>query len=225
MEQRDEDVDALMPVIKKAAQSVAWNWPGVIDADDAHQMIALRFLERPGSAAKVRAMPRDAQYRAVVGIGHQIASQEREDYNRFKGSYKWSVKEVKERLEDGVLVKPGKKETVFVTDLIDAMVALNKRSPQYVDSILSRYADFEIPPRGSEQVKLSRALTGLTLEMNRASRRNFAQRDAGPGTRAAISNAAARRISSQDYNGDYEGPGSGYAAWATHSHNDIERGR
>lgn len=202
-ERRNEDVLALMPVIKRAAKSVAWGWPGVLDAEEAEQMIALKFLESPGSAKKVREMPRDAQYRAVVGIGHQLASKEREDYNIFKGSYKWSVKEVKDRLLDGALTKPGNQNNAFTVDLIDALVELQKRSPQYVDAVLSRYADFEIPQGGKEKVQLSRALTGLTLEMNKANRRNHVERDDGPGTRKPMSRMKAHYLTQYYETGEY----------------------
>ena len=215
----------LRETIKKAAQSVAYNWPGIVDTDDAEQMITLKLLESPRSIDKILEMDRAAQYRAVVGIGHQIASKERADYDHFKGSYRYSVKEVKDALQAGVLVEDFDHFQDVVFDLIEGLTTLTKRSPQYVDAILDRYADFNIPPKGAAAVRLSRALEALTTEMNKSNKRSFSMRDDGPGTCKAISNATAQRISSQQYNGDYDGTGAGWAPWAVQFRDDKERGR
>lgn len=204
------DILKLRPTILKAAKSVAYNWPGILDADDAEQMITLHLLERAGSLSKIVDMDRAAQYRAVVGIGHQIASQERADYDHFKGSYRYSVKEVKDVLNAGVLVEDVEGFREFVFGLIEALTSLTSRSPQYVAAILSRYADFETPQDKSGQNALSRGLEALTLEMNKSNKRQFATRDDGPGTRRVISNATAQRISSKEYDGDYDRTGANW---------------
>lgn len=214
------DILKLRPTIQKAAKSVAYNWPGILDADDAEQMITMKLLESPGSVQKILDMDRSAQYRAVVGIGHQLASQERADYERFKGSYRYSVKEVKDILSAGVLVEDLNGFHEFALDLIEAMTTLTSRTPQYVDAVLDRYADFNIPKQGADAQRLSSALETLTIEMNKSNKRQYTARDGGPGTRKAITNAAAQRISMQQYSGDYDGTGAGYSSWVEHNHNN-----
>lgn len=199
----NDKVLELVPTIKKAAKSIAYNWPGVLDEDDAFQSISLKLLESPGSVTKILGMDRAAQYRAIVGIGHQLASKERANYDIFKGSYRYSVKEVKDVLSAGVLVEDFDHFHEVVFDLMEGLEVLTDRTPQYVDAILSRYADFEIPKQGADAGRLSRALEVLTNEMNKSNKRRYATRDDGPGTRKVISNEKARLISSHQYSGDH----------------------
>ncbi|QBP30534.1 RNA polymerase sigma factor [Mycobacterium phage Charm] len=204
-QEQDENTAALMalyPVIERAAKSVAFQWPGVVDKDDIEQMIALQLWERPTSLLKVAAMEDKAQYRAVVGIGHQLASQERTDYDHYKGSYKYSVGEVKSLLTRNVLTEDVEGFTDAVIDLMDALEALVVKTPQYVESITSRYADGVVPKQGAAHKRLSDALTSLTNGMNTNARRRFMERDDGPGSRTVITNARAQTISQHQYDGE-----------------------
>lgn len=194
----------LMPVIKRAARSVAFQWPGVIEADDVEQGIHLRLLESPGSVSKIYEMEDRAQYRAIVGIGHQIASQERADYDYYKGSYRYSVVEVRKLLNDGALLEPPEGFNEAMVDLELALAELRDDKPQYWDAILSRYQDGSVPEVGAEKKKLSDSLTSLVDGMNSLNRRRFAERDDGPGSRESISNATAGYVSSNQYEGDYD---------------------
>lgn len=195
----------LMPVIKRAAKSVAFQWPGVIEADDVEQGIHLRLLESPGSVSKIYEMEDRAQYRAIVGIGHQIASQERADYDYYKGSYRYSVVEVRKLLNDGALLEPPEGFNEAMVDLELALAELRDDKPQYWDAILSRYQDGK-PTTDDKQYKdaLNHGLTALVDEMNTLNRRRFAERDDGPGSRESISNATAGYVSSNQYEGDYD---------------------
>ncbi|QFG04631.1 RNA polymerase sigma factor [Mycobacterium phage Keziacharles14] len=201
----DEHHDALMalyPVIRRAAKSVAYQWPGVVDADDAEQMIAMQLWERPNSLLKVHAMESKAQYRAIVGIGHQIASQERTDYDHYKGAFKYSVGDVKSLLSRGVLTSEVEGFTDAVIDLMEGLEAMVTKTPQYVDAITLRYADGDVPKAKTLQNALSRGLESLANAMNTSSRRRFAERDDGPGSRPVITNARAQIISQHQYDGD-----------------------
>ncbi len=202
----------LAPVIRRAAKSVAFQWPGVVEEDDVEQSIWLRLLESEGSLNKIAAMDDRARYRAIVGIGHQLASQERTDYDYYKGSYRYSVAEVKDVLRLGALAENvgGFDEAVF--DLMEGLEVLAKRTPQYVEAITSRYADNEIPSGSTESNRLSRALTALTDEMNKSNKRRYMERDDGPGTRLVITNEQARNISRHQYGGDYELSAEGWVA-------------
>lgn len=195
----------LMPVIKRAAKSVAFQWPGVIEADDVEQGIHLRLLESPGSVSKIYEMEDRAQYRAIVGIGHQLASQERADYDYYKGSYRYSVVEVRKLLNDGALLEPPEGFNEAMVDLELALAELRDEKPQYWDALLSRYQDGK-STTGDKAYEdaLRRGLTALVDEMNALNRRRFAERDDGPGSRKAISASTAGYVSSNQYEGDYD---------------------
>ncbi|QGH78057.1 RNA polymerase sigma factor [Mycobacterium phage LoneWolf] len=206
-QEQDEVTAALMglyPVIEKAARSVAHQWPGVVEEDDVVQMIAERLWEHQGSLLKVAAMEDRAQYRAVVGMGHQLASIERTDYDHYKGSYKYSVGDVKDLLNRNVLTQDVEGFTDAVIDLMEGLGAMIAKTPQYVDSITARYADGQVPPRGAAQKRLVDALTALTNSMNASGRRRHNERDDGPGTRTVLTNAQAQAISSHQYDGDFD---------------------
>lgn len=200
----------LRPTIKKAASSVAYNWPGIMEVEDAEQAITVHLLERPTSIDKILTMERAAQYRAVVGIGHQLASKERANYERYKGNYRYSVKEVKDALQAGALIEQFDRFNEVVFDIVEGLVALQKRTPQYADSVLDRYVDFNTPKPGADQKRLSVALEALTIEMNKSHKRRFVEREDGPGTRRVMSNAAAGRIASKQYDGDYDPHGANW---------------
>lgn len=193
----------LMPVIKRAAKSVAFQWPGVIEADDVEQGIHLRLMESPGSVSKIYEMEDRAQYRAIVGIGHQLASQERDDLDQFSGNFRYSVNDVKALLSKGVLTE---RLDGFHADQFDLERGLELIPEQYYEAICRRYGDNE-PTAGNRTYAsaLSRGLTSLTNEMNRSFKRRYAERDDGPGTRQILTNAGAYVKSRQQYQGDYDG--------------------
>ncbi|WP_280350416.1 hypothetical protein [Nocardia abscessus] len=192
----NEALEALRPVIRRAARSVAYQWPEVADADDIEQGIYLRLLESPGSVEKINEMEDAARYRAVVGIGHQLASEERDDYSHFSGNFAYSVDDVKSLLQRGVLSYPVSGFDSAVVDLRIAMDRLDDVAVDYAASIRSRYLWWEIPTRSTEKTTLSRALTALADEMNRSNRKRFAEHHDGPGSRTVVSNAAAKAATS-----------------------------
>lgn len=190
-----------MPVIRRAAKSVAFQWPGILDKDDAEQGIATKLLESPGSLEKIAGMDDKARYRAVVGIGHQIASQERDDLDQFRGNFNYSVNDVKLLLSKGVLIERITDD--FHCAQFDLEQALPAIADSYFEAIQSRYYDGDVPNPGSDARRLSDALTAVTTEMNRSYKRRYAGRDDGPGTRTVLSNSAAQYASEYDYSGQY----------------------
>jgi hypothetical protein len=195
--------------IRRASRSVAFQWPGVVDADDVEQSINLRLMESPGSVTAILAMDEKARYRAIVGVGHQIASAERTDYDHYKGAYRYSADEVKKLLNRGVLTEPLEGFNEAVTDLMEGLESMVLKQPQYVEAVVSRYADERPPQSKSEEHALSRGLTALTDAMNKSSRVRFSERDDGTGTRSAMTNEHARWVSRNEYSGsdpDWDGP-------------------
>ncbi len=192
-------LNELSPIIKKASKSVAFQWPGVIEADDVEQSIYLHLLERPNSVEKIGEMDGKAQYRAIVGIGHQIASGERTEYDHFKGSYRYSVAEVKDLLKKGILTHA---PYLFSAERADLEEAFQSIPPQYADAISARYVYEQFPSCKQEENALGRGLTALANGMNKVHRTRYSERDDGPGTREVMSEAEARTVSRHQYSGE-----------------------
>lgn len=197
-----DSVEKLMPVIAKAARSVAYQWPGVVEADDVEQAIYLKLLESPGTVAKVEEYEERAKYRFLTRMGHQIASQERTDYDYYKGAFNYSVDDVKSALKERILTTSvfEKGQVEIGCDLFDALGALKV---EYVESIYCRYAEGQVPSKSAEKNRLSDALACLADEMNKVAKRKFSERHDGPGTRRTITSSRAQYESDEDYGGGY----------------------
>jgi len=231
------NVLSLEKEVHKAAKSVAHQWPGIVEADDLEQDIYLRLLESPGSVDKLLNEFDDRnRLNAIIQIGHQIAAQERTDYEVFSGNFRYSVNEVKRLLEDRALhnenpelssnwsvaedfvSKGGEFEDTVLNksssenDLRRGMKRLRERNSKYAEVIDRRYLRDEVIPQEdrAERTRLTRALTALTTEMNRSFKQQQRQHE-GPGSRRAISNAAAYVKSNQQYSGGFERTRAEYA--------------
>lgn len=191
-----------MPVIAKAARSVAYQWPGVVEADDVEQAIYLKLLESPGTVAKVGEYEERAKYRFLTRMGHQIASQERTDYDYYKGAFNYSVGDAKNALKGGILtaVVFEKGQVEIGCDLFDA---LGELKIEYVEAIYMRYALNAVPKDTKSKDTLKNGLARLTDEMNKVAKRKFSAREDGPGTRATVTPASAQYLSKEAYNADY----------------------
>jgi hypothetical protein len=218
-------LDGLTVHIKKAAKFVAYQWPGVIDADDAEQALYLRLLESPGSVARIKEMEDDrAKYRAIVGMANQIASKERSDYAYYKGSYRYSVAEVQGLLKAGALrgaeldpdvqtydseggkPKAGRSAPPVdsaVLDLRKAFDLVRDRNSRYADAITKRYLFDEYPETQIEKNDQHRGEESLAHEMNRVNRTAHASRDDGPGTGKVLTREQARWASKEGWDADY----------------------
>lgn len=218
--------EILTKQINRAAKSVAFQWPGIVEADDVEQSIWLRLLESPGSMDKILGMDDAAQSRAIIGIGHQLASKERTDYEHFSGNFRYSVNEVKNLLESGILkdlgygVKSSWSTEEYIAkggEFADAVLSKNsmetdlRRGLRWVESVNSKYYEVirrrylrdEVLVDSADQRLVQRALASLTTQMNRSFKRQHAERPDGPGTRRVISNSTAGVISAQQYAGAY----------------------
>lgn len=193
-------LNALQTTIQRAAKAVAYQWPGVIEQDDIEQQINMHLLERPSSIEKILEMEEKAQYRAIVGVGHQLASQERTDYDHFKGSYTYSVSEVKSLLRDGILTdNPPEQFKAELLDMLEAVVVLRV---SYVEALYRRYVEQTTPSNTPERHALERGLTSLTDGMNKIARNRFSERDDGIGTREIYSREQALDRIGADWDGE-----------------------
>jgi hypothetical protein len=215
----------LMPQVKKAAKSVAYQWPGVVDQEDMEQSLSLHLLERDSVLQKLYAEENKERMQALVWWGNQIAKGERADYEAFTGNFRYSVNEVKRFLAGGLLrgLNPATESSWTVEDYIStdnsfedgvltrysteldltrAMKVLAKKNHPYARAIIVRYLLNEVQTDGADRVTLSRAVKALTDEMNRSFKKQHADAPDGPGTRTVVSNAAAASFSTNEYHGD-----------------------
>lgn len=162
------NIDELIPDIKAASKTVAFKWPSVTTEDDMVGLITLRLLKTPASIDKLVEMEVDKRRSSLARVGHQIASGERDDYEVFSGKYLYSVDDVKKLLSAGAI--DGSDDSFRVTgmDILNGMIALEKKNPGHSKAIVDRYAN-RIQPQGKNKMLLSRAIESLTVLMNRAS--------------------------------------------------------
>lgn len=189
--------DDLHAEVLSAARITARRWQGVIDADDAEQEIWVRLLESD-YIDRLSDMDKPARGYVLRRIGHQVAGRYRDDYEVFSGQVFYSTDEVRALLAKGLLDRPPDElDTASDTmsewlDLHEATEQLRDQHPSHADIIAARYVvgDYEPGPAGGKPLTL--AVDALTREMNRIHRRRWAPHEDGPGSRRAVSNAAAR---------------------------------
>ena len=207
--------------VKKVARNVSFQWPGIIESDDLEQEIWLHILERPGTQRDLDGMDSLSRYRTLSKIAHRIASQQRTNEEYANGNFRYSVKEVKQLLENGALSESavelqsawsaeeflpsgGSYEDPTFTqvsvrlDFDNALERMKNENIGYFNVLQQRYEGWEPV---EDRSKLSRALSRLTTLMNHAHKGAHAERIDGPGSRKAISNSAARAISTSQYSG------------------------
>ena len=105
-----------------------------------------------------------------------------------------------------------RQETVS-KDLSSALESLRAANQDQYEALVARFVDGVVPGKHNKALgaMVSRALTSLTNRMNRAHKRQHVGElvpgktlGDGPGTRKAISNAAAHVTSSRQWDGDYQ---------------------
>lgn len=193
-------MEHLIEEVKSAARSVAIEWPNIAVAEDIEQDIWVKLLEWRGYLERVTEMGSTECRGALRRIGHQIAAQQRADYNVFSGNFRYGAKEVRNML-DGTLEsqRDGRTETETI-DLVEAMAVLAEKNPRYWESIRS-YVYEGSPTVKPERDRLRRAIRRLTECMNNAhKRRHFGYE--GPGIRTAMSNRAAQASITKEWQGD-----------------------
>ena len=194
-------IEELADLIGKAAKTVAYQWPTVVDEDDLQQDIYINLLESPGSVDKLLDdFEAKDRLNAIIAIGHKIASKERLDYEVFSGNFRYSVNEVKKLLEKQTFKDAKLGRTATSGDLLAGMDRLQETAPQYAEIIHRKYVQGEnVSAVDAERKRAERAVEALTTEMNRSFKN---QPNAGPGSRTKISAAKARQISKTDWDDD-----------------------
>jgi len=186
MKSKDEILVEIMPLVRKAAQSVAAQWPGIVEADDVEQEIYVNLLalREENLRRLVGEFDRDGLVKVFKERqGYQIAARYRNDFELFSGNYRYSGEEVQSLLESGALVFPDEMTVTERVDLTNAMQRLDETSPQYAEAIFRRYVEGEIHNRDTaEGKKVERAVVALTREMNRSFNKATAEHE-GPALR------------------------------------------
>ncbi len=193
--------------VRRAARAVSYQWPGLLDIEEAEQELWAHLMARAGTIRKLRDAFDDRQrLNALVEIGQQIGNKALTDYRIFVGDFRYSVNQVKQ-----ILVKAAEQEREpecnlltgsALLDLTRGSEALRNRNSDYADAISKRYRDGIVPKQGAQAFRLSAALTALTTEMNRAFKQAHAERSDGPGSRKRVSRAAAAMETKRNWDDD-----------------------
>lgn len=193
-------MEDLYPSIRKAAGIVASNYPGFIEADDLTQQVAMIVMGTPKTINRLMDYVDSARIEALKKIAIQEASKMRDDYEVFSGQYEYSVDEVKEALEKGLLDGIDWKTNDIAMDCKDALLEISDR---YCELLAQRYYKGVVPVRQSaDQVATTRAVVDLAKRMNRnrsQRRREYASGDRE--RRATLRNEEALEQTRNDYEG------------------------
>lgn len=186
--------------IRSAGRITARRWDGVIEADDVEQEIWVRLLEAD-YLDRLAAMEKPARGAVLRRIGQQIAVQERDDYEVFSGQVYYGTDEVRDLLGRGLLARrrddldPSSETLTEWLDLHGATDTLRQANPAHACLLGSRYLLGEDVP---DRKELTRAIDGLTREMNRSRRRWAESHGDGPGSRRAVPNGTAQAITARE---------------------------
>lgn len=91
--------DGWLEDIRRVSRKAARDWPGVVEAEDVAQEVLVKVLEAPATQRDLAEMGTSSRYQTLHKIAQRIASQERDDYDRFSGRFRYSVDEVRSLLE------------------------------------------------------------------------------------------------------------------------------
>lgn len=199
-ENEDDHLRKILPAIKRAANTVAYRWPGAVTADEMVQSLCVHFLERKGSLAKLAGMVSGERDASLNRVGHQIASAARDEYEQFSGQYVYSVDEVRKMLEKGKL--DGQLEG-YIAATADLLLGFDQLSSTYREVLNTRYVYDEKPERNSPVYQqLVRAVDELTIQMNRIRISDNREYRNGGRKRQSVPNIEALAQSELDYDGE-----------------------
>lgn len=161
------DTTAIKGAIRRAAGSVVFQWPDVIEHDDLEQELWVWLLERPSAREKLAGADPAERHKLLVRQGHLIASRTRIETAIFNNEFHYTVDEVK-----AILVGEDRSAS-SLDDLEEAMDLLRERNEGYADAIKRKYGE-KLPP-GSKQARdrLYHAHIALTDIMNAIVRSKF----------------------------------------------------
>lgn len=208
-----EQTDILSEEITEAARFVSWAWPGVADQQELESMIWVKLLENPGYTKSLMNMGVGERKKAIRRIGHQLASQERDDYDAFCGNYYYSTEDVRNILKrDKPMDRKGVCHSEQV-DLDEGFEALSKRDKSRLDGWNGRgnkpseyakivFSNFVLKePIHTNRMQLQRSIDALTLQMNKINikrERLYFEDQNGPG----VSPELKSHVEKKSWNGE-----------------------
>lgn len=208
--------------IQFIARAVAFEWPKATTEEDLAQEMYVRLAETPASVDKLKELDRRSRLAWLKRIAEQIASIERTDYDYFSGNYCYSSKEVLRALENGALRQQPTKVNPITVDIHIAFSLLPEAKRKILED---RYVhDKPAGDSPSDWKKAQRARDALTELMNRVGYQTKHEYRDGPGSRKAISNSAAQRIATQQYENRVSGGLLRSLGGAAYSENYHETG-
>jgi hypothetical protein len=193
-------LQSVLPDIKAAGRTVAYKWPTITTAEDMTHDLVLHFIERKGSLEKLSEMEPGERRASLIRVGHQLAAALRDDFEVFSGQYRYSVDDVKEGLRKGAL-KGKDSFNVQSGDVVQALVALNKKNPQQAQAVVSRYLHSRKPDNEQARSVLRRAEDNLTRLMNRGEISEEYDHRNGGRTRPHVNNAESIGVGEFHYEG------------------------
>ena len=191
-----DKIEGLMPDVRKAARSTAFDWPGTVEEGDLVSDLYIRLHGSPATVDKLLEMEPGQRVYRLKRMAKQIASQARTDLDHFSGNFNYSVNEVKKYLSAGGLDKKLDQFNTQIHDLREAFKVLQSTNENYANAIYQRYV-LEVPPNPST---LNRALTKISDLMNRS----FNSQGSDHFTGGRVTNRAALRVTENDYDGTWE---------------------
>lgn len=156
-------MDDLVPIVRRAAQRAAFEWPGVMSPDDVAQEVWVRILESPATQRKMVG-PATHACRMAYTMARQVLARESSSNATFNGSIAFSVDEVKQSLETVCL----RGDLRFA--LQAALNELAETQPTYYAALTRRYSDGQAPETDADRKRLDRAVCKLTEAANRVHR-------------------------------------------------------
>lgn len=193
----------LQQLVKAAARRVAAQWPSVVEKDDLEQEIVLHLIERPGALARLFEEPeQQVRQSFLIKVGHQIASKEQQDYDRFSGNYLYDTAEVRGFLDRQIWTIKDKL-SAEKQDLEEGLSILAERNSKAYAEIVNRFFHDIVPADSAGRMRVLRAIETLTELMNRTGAERRRAYTEGPGSRKAIPNQAMDVLTRTDHAGTY----------------------
>ncbi|MEU3690501.1 hypothetical protein [Streptomyces narbonensis] len=220
-----DEWDKLYIAATKAGGIIAKKYPGSVEPDDVAQGIMERFIECESAARKLLDSG-DVNgdrtiFKALLIMANQVASAEVNRHRQFHGNFSYTTDHVRKLLASGLLIQQeqgnmfeaqlnalttgrrSKKDFVTrvnVDDKIDLERGFSQLNPEQRRIIVRRYVHGDTLTDAKDRVYLSRAIEALTIRMNGHAAISRSEHD-GPGSRRAVTNASARAITGNSYDG------------------------
>lgn len=173
-----EKQDEILATTKSVCRHTAQRWPKSVTFEDIQQMVLEELMGVDQLSTLRAAVSGDSDQRWMVlrKLANRIAARERRDYEQFSGNFYYSVGEVRELLEEGILTGDDDGKVEEGVDLLEAMITLQKRESPYVEILLDYFVEHATGIRKQRVFKALTALTDLMNDSHKARRIAYLER-------------------------------------------------